>query len=212
MQKYMIYSDLDISEHEQYFREQNPYMNDEQIARMTKEDLWHRLNDIRIEFDRVTAPELIAIGDIERWDGYFCGYHDIPDGNLKHCFFPGRNIDSMEWFVDQQGDLRSEQRHHDGRHYDVLYRAFRKESSETDIEHFKRLIHSGKVTQRDIDHYTERLGNDIAKHYGWEIDPPDATVPPKLLLREALDQNAERCKAEFGNQPSNSERVRDAER
>jgi len=36
-------------------------------------------------------------------------------------------------------------------------------------------------------------------------------APPKLPLREALDQNAERCKAEFGDQPSKPEKSKDLE-
>lgn len=36
--------------------------------------------------------------------------------------------------------------------------------------------------------------------------------PPKPPLREVLDQNTERSKAEFGNRPTNPDKVRDAER
>jgi len=193
-QKYTIWSDLNFWEHEDYLRKEHPDMSDEQIAQMTSEDLWHQLNDVRTEFDQVIAPELIAIGDIGRWDGRYCGYHDIPDGNLKHCFFPGRDIDNAEWFVDQKGDLRSEQRHHDGTHY-VLYRAVKGENTYEDTEHFKHLIWSGKVTERDIDRYTERVGDPIAKLYGWDIEP----LKMKQSLRDTLAQNADKSRELFGS-------------
>ena len=193
-QKYTIWSDLNFWEHEDYLRAEYPDMNDEQIAQMASEDLWHQLNDVRTEFDQVIAPELIAIGDIGRWDGRYCGYHDIPDGNLKHCFFPGRDIDNAEWFVDQKDDLRSEQRHHDGTHY-VLYRAVKGENTYEDTEHFKHLIWSGKVTERDIDRYTERVGDPIAKLYGWEI----ATPKVQQSLRDTLAQNAAKSREVFGS-------------
>lgn len=210
MEKYIIYSDLDSSEHEQYFREQYPGASDEEIAQMTADDLWYQLNDVRKAFDKIVAPELIAIGDIGRWDGRFCGYHDIPDGKLKHCFFPGRDIHSAEWFLDKRGDLRSEQRHHDGVHY-VLYRAFKGENAYEDIEQFKHLIYTGKATQQDIDRYTERLGDGIAKHYGWKIESLETAVSEKPSLRETLAINAIKSREMFAGAISpNPQKAQDA--
>ena len=194
MEKYMIYSDIEFLEHEAYFREQYPHMEYEEIRDMTSEHLAQDFNSLQTEFDKPVAHSIIAIADVGRWNGRFMGYNEIESGNLKDCFQTGRDIDVAEWFVDKQGDLRSEQHHHDGRHY-VLYRGIKGENAYEDIEHFKHLIYTGKATAHDIGRYTERIGDVIAKHYGWEIETPTR----KPSLRETLAANAQKSREMFGN-------------
>ena len=191
MTKHMIYSDIDISEQERYIREEYPDLSDTEVTDYAHADLAQDFDDLRSEFDKPVAHGIIAIADIGRWNGRFPGYQDIPSGNLKDCFATGRDIYSAEWYVDQNGDLRSEQRHHDGRHF-VLYRGIRGENSEADVEDFKYKILSGTVTTEDIDRYTERLGEEIAKVYGWELKPQK----PSLL--GTLAKHAAKSREVFG--------------
>ena len=185
MEKYTVYSDLDFSEQEQYFRETFPDMSDTDIASIYYEALGQDFDYMRSEFDQQVAAEIIAIADIGRWDGRFVGYKSIPSGNLKDCFDTGRDIENAEWYVDKYGDLRSEQRHHDGTHF-VLYRGIRGENTYEDAEHFKHLIYTGKATAADVERYTERVGDTIAERYGWEIDEPPKPTKQQSL-REMMD-------------------------
>ena len=191
MTKHLVYSDIDLSEHEQYCREEYPDLSDEEIIEHIYEYLAEDFNNLQSEFDQIVAHKIIAIADVGRWNGRFSGYQDIPSGNLKDCFVTGRDISSAEWYVDQSGDLRSEQHHHDGRHF-VLYRKIKSENTEADVEVFKHKILSGTVTAKDIDRYTERLGDEIAKFYGWELKPQ------KPSLMESLAQNAAKSREVFG--------------
>lgn len=73
-----------------------------------------------------------------------------------------------EWYVDKYGDLRADAIHHDGtNHY--LYRVFKDGVSETQIENLQEKVYRGRATRADITRLTKRLGDDIAKVYGWNI-------------------------------------------
>lgn len=77
----------------------------------------------------------------------------------------------MAWYVDTQGDLRMDGYHHDGHNY-YLYRKYRQGVSEEAKENFKEKILGHTLTKRDIDRVTERLGDDIAKVYGFSLPSP----------------------------------------
>lgn len=61
--------------------------------------------------------------------------------------------------------------HHDGHNY-YLYRKYRQGVSEEAKENFKEKILDHTLTKRDIDRVTERLGDDIAKVYGFSLPSP----------------------------------------
>lgn len=86
----------------------------------------------------------------------------IESGNIKECFYS--DCDCNEWYVDKLGDLRCEAVHHDGTNY-YLYRVFKDNVSEEQIENLKWKIYCGKATRADITRVTKRLGDDIAKVY-----------------------------------------------
>lgn len=66
------------------------------------------------------------------------------------------------------GDLRCDASHHDGtNHY--LYRVYKDGVTETQIDNLKDKIYCGKATRADITRVTRRLGDDIAKVYGFSI-------------------------------------------
>ena len=77
-------------------------------------------------------------------------------------------MDGVTWYVDGKGDLRMDGNHHDGRNY-YLYRKYRESVSEETIEDFKEKILDHTLTAEDIDRVTERLGDDIAKVYGFRL-------------------------------------------
>ena len=72
------------------------------------------------------------------------------------------------WYVDRLGDLRYGAIHHDGtNHY--LYRVYKDSASPPQIELLKEKLYRGIATRADITRVTRRLGDDIAKVYGFSI-------------------------------------------
>ena len=90
----------------------------------------------------------------------------IDSGNIRDCLYSSEDMN--EWFVDKYGDLRAKCVHHDGTNY-LLYRAVKDGVSDTQLENLQDKIYHGRATRADITRVTRRLGDDIAKVYGFEI-------------------------------------------
>ena len=127
------------------------------------------LDDERVNLNIQEAQPIIVIADLGRWDGRYQGYKMIESGNIKDCLYS--DTDYTEWYVDKLGDLRADAIHHDGtNHY--LYRVFKDGVTPEQIENLQDKIYSGTATRADITRVTKRLGDDIAKVYGFEISEP----------------------------------------
>ena len=124
------------------------------------------LDDERVNLNIQEAQPIIIIGDLGLWNGRFSGYKMIESGNIKDCLYS--DTDYTEWYVDKLGDLRADAIHHDGTNR-YLYRAFKDNATPEQIENLQDKIYSGKVTRADIMRVTKRLGDDIAKVYGFDI-------------------------------------------
>lgn len=144
---------------------------------ITEDDLYDQmidtnnmyLDDERVNLDIQEAQPIIVIADLGRWNGRFQGYKMIESGNIKDCLYS--DTDYTEWYVDKLGDLRADAIHHDGtNHY--LYRAFKDGATSEQIANLQDKIYSGKATRADITRVTKRLGDDIAKVYGFDIPKP----------------------------------------
>ena len=116
------------------------------------------IDDERANLDIVTGTEIIAIADIGRWDGRYIGYSEIKSGKISDCLYSPH--DYSEWYVDSEKEFRCTDVHHDGRNH-ILYRKYKENATEDEIEHLKDLIYDGKVTQEDIDAVTEPLGEGL---------------------------------------------------
>jgi len=127
------------------------------------------LDDERVNLNIQEAQPIIIIGDLGLWNGRFQGYKMIESGNIRDCLYS--DTDYTEWYVDKLGDLRADAVHHDGtNHY--LYRAFKDNATSEQIENLQDKIYAGKATRADITRVTKRLGDDIAKVYGFDIPKP----------------------------------------
>ena len=126
------------------------------------------LDDERMNLDIEVSQPIIAIADLGLWNGRFSGYKELKSNNIKDCLNGFDSCEYHEWYVDDQGDLRCTAVHHDGRNY-ILYRAYRDGLTSTEIYDFLDKIYNGRVTQEDIEKYTCRLGDKIAKVYGWDL-------------------------------------------
>ena len=51
----------------------------------------------------------------------------------------------------------------------MIHRVFKENVTDEQMEALKEKIYDGSFTKEDIEKYTRRLGDDIAKVYGWDI-------------------------------------------
>ena len=124
--------------------------------------------------------------DYEDWrDDLEAEYPDLTEGERIALMYEingdylDDDTDYSTWYVDRLGDLRCDAIHHDGtNHY--LYRTYKPGVRQSQIEKLKEKLYFGTATRADITRITRRLGDDIAKVYGFSI------------LRQRQEQAAER--------------------
>lgn len=125
------------------------------------------LESERVNLDIHVGQDIIIIADLGLWDGRHQAYKEVKSDNIRDCL-SGTTGDYVTWYVDDLGDLRCDDVHHDGtNHY--MYRSWKPGISWTQKDNFLYKVYEGKATRADITRYTERLGDHIAKVYGWEL-------------------------------------------
>ena len=182
---------LDYEEGIEFARENYPDEPEDRLMQRYIEENDEMLETERLNLDIQYNQPIIIIGDLGLWNGRAHGYKDIPSGNIKDCLYS--DTDMTEWFLDEKGDLRAEAAHHDGTNY-YLYRVFKDNVTEEQIEDFKDKIYHGTLTEKDIDKYTHRLGDDIAGVYGIEL--PD--------IKKSIKKQLESHKAAVASEPKMS--------
>ena len=125
------------------------------------------LEDEKLNLNLVLNQPILMIGDLGLWYGRRSGFRIIESGKLSDClYFQG---DYAEIYVDEFGDLRINDHHHDGtNHY--LCRVFKPSAGETARENLCDKLYSGEpVDSTDISRVTSRLGDVIGDVYGWKF-------------------------------------------
>lgn len=112
----------------------------------------------------VTLPcPIMVIADLGLWNGRRIDYKFI-GSNLRDCLTVHQG-DYVTYYVDELGDLRCDDTHHDGtNHY--LFRMLKPGKS---IGPLGRKFLKGNVTRRDITNYTSSVGIYAADVYGWKV-------------------------------------------
>ena len=124
------------------------------------------LDDERMNLNVQLSAPILVIGDLGLWNGRRMGYKEIASGKISDCLYS--DTDYATWYVDRLGDLRCDAIHHDGtNHY--LYRTYKPGVRQSQIDHLKEKLYFGTATRADITRITRRLGDDIAKVYGFSI-------------------------------------------
>ena len=167
-QKHVIWSDIDMDfdDWRDDLKEQYPNASEDELMSLMYEINNDYLADERWNLDIQLPRSIIVIGDLGLWNGRAHGYKMIESGNIKDCLYS--DCDMNEWYVDKLGDLRCKAIHHDGTNY-YLYRAFRDNVTDSQIERLQDKIYEGTVTRQDITRVTKRLGDDIGAVYGWRF-------------------------------------------
>lgn len=173
--RYIIWSnyDLDYEEWRDDLEAEYPCLSDaERFARMYEINDDY-LDDERRNLEIQLSKPILVIADIGRWDGRYSGYSEIRSGKISDCLYSA--MDYATWYVDRLGDLRCDAVHHDGtNHY--LYRAYKDGTRESQIDLLKEKLYCGIATRADITRITRRLGDEIAKVYGFSIQKPRQTA------------------------------------
>jgi len=166
--RHIIWSnyDLDYEDWRDDLEAEYPDMSEQERISLMYEINDSYLDDERMNLNVQLSQPILMIADIGRWDGRYTGYGEIKSGNIRDCLYS--SLDYATWYVDRLGDLRCDAVHHDGTNY-YLYRAYKTGVRESQIELLKEKLYEGKATRADITRITRRLGDDVAKVYGFSI-------------------------------------------
>ena len=167
-ERHVIWSDinLDLEDWRDDLKETYPDYSDDELYNVMCEINGEYLADERANLNIQLDRPILVIADLGRWNGRFSGYKEIESGNIADCLYS--EMDMNEWYVDKYCDLKCRAIHHDGTNY-YLYRVYKDGVSDTQIENLKEKIYEGKATREDITRITRRLGDDIAKVYGFQV-------------------------------------------
>ena len=166
--KHIIWSnyDLDYENWRDDLEAEYPNMSEEERIALMYEINSNYLDDERTNLSIQLSQPILMIADIGRWDGRYSGYGEIKSGKISDCLYS--ELDYATWYVDKLGDLRCDAIHHDGtNHY--LYRVYKPGIRESQIDLLKEKLYEGKATRADITRITRRLGDEIAKVYGFSM-------------------------------------------
>lgn len=166
--RHVIWGDINLSfeDWRDDLQEEYPDLSEDELYQKMYEINAEYLGDERMNLNIQLNQPILVIADIGRWNGRFSGYAEIKSGKICDCLYS--EMDMAEWYVDKYGDLRADAIHHDGtNHY--LYRVYKDGATDGQIQNLKDKIYDGKATRADITRITKRLGDDIAKVYGWNI-------------------------------------------
>ena len=175
--RHIIWSnyDLDYEDWRDDLEAEYPELTEDQRIALMYEINGDYLDDERVNLNIQLSQPILVIGDLGLWYGRRSGYKEIESGNIRDCLYA--DTDYSTWYVDKLGDLRCDAIHHDGTdHY--LYRAYKDGVRESQIDLLKDKLYRGIATRADVTRSTRRLGDDIARVYGFSI--PRMKQPPSL--------------------------------
>ena len=175
--RHIIWSnyDLDYEDWRDDLEAEYPELTEDQRIALMYEINGDYLDDERVNLNIQLSQPILVIGDLGLWYGRRSGYKEIESGNIRDCLYA--DTDYSTWYVDRLGDLRCAAIHHDGtNHY--LYRAYKDGVRESQIDLLKDKLYRGIATRADVTRITRRLGDDIARVYGFSI--PRARQAPVM--------------------------------
>ena len=154
-----------------YLEECNPGASEEEVEQYIYDVNNDYLFDEQANLGGVRYEEdIVLLADLGLWNGRRCGFKEMRTHYISECLRSGygNSISDIEYYVDALGDFRADEVHHDGiNHY--LFRVWKPGLSEAQKDNFLDKVYCGRVTRKDITRYTNRIGEDIARVYGWKV-------------------------------------------
>lgn len=166
--RHIIWSNmnLDLDDWREDILAEHPEAGEDELYSIMCDTNAEYLDDERTNLNVQLSHPILVVGDLGLWNGRRMGYKEISSGNIRDCLYS--DTDYSTWFVDKLGDLRCEAVHHDGtNHY--LYRTYKDGVSDLQIDRLKEKLYNSTATRVDITKVTRRLGDEIAKVYGFDI-------------------------------------------
>ena len=178
-------SEVDFKDWEDDLREQYPEKPEDRLRDIMYERNNDYLGDEQINCDQKLPRPVVFFGDLGHWDGRSFGLSRREIWNLKDCIeIQGRDTLDATFYIDENGDLVAEEKHHDATNY-LIYRMYKEGVTEDQKEELAELAYEGKLTKKDMEKYTERIGDFVAKVYGWTDLP---AVGSKALPEEETER------------------------
>ena len=189
MKKFTIWSsDINLDDWRDDLLEEHPEADEYELYRLAEE-----INDDYLEAERYNLRNIalddpiLVIADLGLWHGRASGYRNLATWTVGDCLYS--NVDGMsspEWYVDELGDLRCREAHHDGVNY-YTYRVWKHNASEQQRENLLDKLYEGTATRRDITRVTERLGDKIARYYGIETGSKRYAIAKEKARQQAIE-------------------------
>lgn len=149
----------------EFLLESNDFVTDVEVTELVEDENYSCLEDARTDFRNISLPEqILCTGNLGLWHGRVPGYAEI--AALDDCLVPRVNSSFCRWFVDDFGNFRAEESHHDGTNF-YLYRMWKPGISKAKKEALLNKIYNGQAERADVLKCTVRLGDFIGHLYGW---------------------------------------------
>lgn len=171
MEEHIIWdSSPDFDDWEEDLREEYPDASDDELVNIMYETNNDYLDGERANLRDIEVPNgIFAVAELGLWNGHFSGVlpHEKEPESVSDCLKSYVSGDSeLTIYVDEDGDLRIREAHHDGTN-SYLFRAYRPEVSDEQKEALWDLAHTGQEYESLMEQLTYRLGDLIGDVYGW---------------------------------------------
>lgn len=143
-------------------------INEKDWEGYTFEEICESLDDdydlMREDFNIQLDNSILVVGEIGTWHGPVRGYKILESGNLSDCFQSFcRGGSEIEWFIDDDNELRGREYHHDGTNY-YWFRLIKDMNTKEKEEEFEKFLND--LTDKDhtvsaIHNFTTSVGDYI---------------------------------------------------
>lgn len=164
MKKHIVWSNIDTQDLVEYIEKEFPDAGDYEKYDILNTMLHEEIENERINLNIILDEPILCIADLGLWNGRKLGYKVIQSGNIRDCLCAIG--DYTEWYVDNSGNFRCTDIHHDGTNY-YEYRTWKPNVSCERRQNLLRKICNGTATRKDITRVTTGIGRKIAEIYGF---------------------------------------------
>lgn len=125
---------------------------------------YKRLDIVREKLNIELPNSIIAIADLQLYNGNFSGYKEF-NTNLSATLYS--KFQNVKWFVDDDNEFRATFIYKDGLKH-VLYRMWKPSITDTEKENFINSIFNKQPTKRQLNKYTMPIGKYVIEAYNKE--------------------------------------------